>query len=95
MIQHYEREMSISLKEFYRLLPIALKDLEYQVANDQILFSYGNGKIIIKPGSEQERKIASLILPVLHVDFVFSNNSSEEIAQFLAGFSRVYQRGGG
>lgn len=95
MIQHYEREMSISLKDFYRLLPIALNDMDYHIVNDEILFKYGNGQVQITPGIEQERKIASLVLPVLYVVFTFSNNSSEEIAQFFADFSRVYQRGGG
>jgi hypothetical protein len=31
MIQRYEREMSISHKDFYRLLPMALKNIDYEI----------------------------------------------------------------
>ncbi len=33
MIQRYEREMSISHKDFYRLLPMALKNVDYEIIN--------------------------------------------------------------
>ncbi len=95
MIQRHEQEMSISHQEFYRLLPFALKDIDYEISNGQINLSYADGNIQIKPGVEHERKIASLVLPVLHVIFIFTDISSEDNAQFLASFSRAYQRGGG
>ena len=90
-----EREMSISLKDFFRLLPIALKDIEYQISNNDIYVSYAGGKIEIKPGSEYSRQIASLTLPVLDVVFTFNEVSADDISNFMVGFSRVYQRGGG
>lgn len=93
--QIIKREMSISHQEFYRLLPAALRNIEYQIDNDQISASYSSGKIQISPGVEHIRKIGSLVLPVLHVVMTFTNISSEEIEQFLADFSKTYQRGGG
>ena len=95
MIQRHEREMSISQQDFYRLLPFALRDIDYEISNDQINASYGDGNIQIKPGIEHERKIASLVLPVLHVVIIFTDISPEDSEQFLADFSRAYQRGGG
>ncbi len=88
--------MSISLKEFHRLLPIAFKNINYEVSNDnQIKANYGSGKILIETGIEQERKIASLVLPVLHVVFMFTNIPPEDVDDFLANFDKTYHRGGG
>lgn len=95
MIESHEREMSISLQDFYRLLPIALKDLQYETSKNIIYISYGDGSIRIEPGNEGERKIASLALPVLHVMFTFTDILPDSGTQFLSNFSRVYQRGGG
>jgi hypothetical protein len=92
---HHHQEMSISHNDFYRLLPIALKNLRYEVVDGLINISYVNGNIEINPGREHNRKIASLILPVLHVNFTFTNIISDDIEQFLANFNRTYQRGGG
>jgi hypothetical protein len=96
MIQRYEREMSISHQDFYRLLPIALKNIEYEIVNNnQINAVYAGGKIEILPGKEHKRKIASLELPVLYIVFTFKDISAKDIQQFFDEFSRVYQRGGG
>jgi hypothetical protein len=96
MIQRYEREMSISHQDFYRLIPLALKNIDYEIINHgQINANYADGKIEIIPGKEHKRKIASLELPVLFVKFTFIEISSENIASFFNDFSRVYQRGGG
>jgi hypothetical protein len=95
MDEQHKREMTISLKEFYRLLPFALKDIDFEISNNEISMSYANGNILIKPGVEHERKIASLVLPVLFVEFFFSNISNEERKQFYEAFDRAYQRGGG
>lgn len=96
MIQRYEREMSISHQDFYRLLPIALKDVDYEIINDdQINVFYAGGQIEILPGKEHKRKIASLKLPILYVEFTFKDISPKDVTLFSAEFSRVYQRGGG
>jgi len=35
----YEREMSISHKDFYRLLPIALRNIDYEIIdNEQAIY---------------------------------------------------------
>jgi len=96
MIQRHEREMSISHQDFYRLLPIALKNIDYEISNDnQINLSYAGGKLQIAPGNEHKRKIASLELPVLLVVFTFVDIPEDDISLFFTNFSRTYQRGGG
>lgn len=95
MDEQHKREMTISLKEFYRLLPFALKHVDFKISNNEISMSYADGNIDIKPGIEHKRKIASLVLPVLYVEFFFSNISSEDLKQFYEAFDRAYQRGGG
>ncbi len=96
MIKTYEREMSISLKDFHRLLPIALKTYEYQISDKNTVdVIFINGKLEIIPGIEHERKIASLALPVLYIVFNFIDVSSSDIDSFFDGFMRAYQRGGG
>ena len=42
MEKQFQIEMSISLKDFYRLLPIALKEHEYQIKNNIIDIDNGN-----------------------------------------------------
>lgn len=93
--KQHRREMTISLKEFYRLLPFALKDIDFKISNNEISMSYADGNILIKPGIEYERKIASLVLPVLYVEFFFTNITDSELKQFYEIFDRAYQRGGG
>ena len=96
MTSQYESEMGASHQDFFRLLPIALKNLDYEVTKDnQINISYAKGKIEILPGKEQKRKIASLELPFMFVIFNFINISAAKKSTFLANFMRTYQRGGG
>lgn len=96
MIQHKEWEMSISLQDFFRILPIALDGFDYEVTNtDQINIFLVKGKVEILPGKEHKRKIASLELPVLFVVFNFVDTSEDEVLDFLTHFAGKYQRGGG
>lgn len=95
MIHRYEREMTISQKDFYRLLPFALKNFEYSISDNIIYISKGKLIIEIHPGQEYSRSIASLKLPVLKVVFIFKKVSDEDVVAFLNNFSRVYQKGGG
>ncbi len=95
MIERHEREMGISYKEFFRLLPIALKNIDYEVVDRLIKFQYCGGNIQIKLGVERERKIASLAIPVLDVVFIYTDINSQDIERFVLQFDRSYQRGGG
>ena len=95
MDQHFEREMCITHKEFFRLLPIALKDIQYQMNDNKITISAYDGDIEITLGQQGERRIAALILPKAKVSYDFKGISESNIQLFLDNFSRAYQRGGG
>ena len=88
-----EVEMSISLKDFYRLLPKALKKFDYQIKNN--IINIDNGKIEIHPGVETSRSIASLKLPTLHARFIFVDINEGTKNLFMENFRKVYQKGGG
>lgn len=87
--------MSISLKEFFRLLPRVLQNTRYTISKNVIHISYLKGIIKIRTGEQLARKIASLRLPMLKVEFDFYNIEQDDVYIFLTNFNRVYQRGGG
>lgn len=78
-----------------RLLPIALASVNYQCRGDQISFAYQSGNVEITIIKETERKIASLALPVMHLEFCFNDVSDTEQDALLTHFFKIYQRGGG
>ncbi len=90
-----KREMTISRNEFFRLIPTALAGFDYQVKNDAIVFPYESGITTIAIVNETERKIASLALPVLHVQFEFDGIVESLSEELLKHFFKIYQRGGG
>lgn len=87
--------MTISRSEFLRLLPVALANFDYELDGNRISFSYEQGKAVINLKRETERKIASLKLPVLHVEFRFESVPEERQQDLLRHFFKIYQRGGG
>ena len=89
------KEMTSSLNEFFRLIPKALIDIEYAISDNKVKFSYEGGQICIDPGEEKVKQIASLKMPLLHVNFHFDSVSEDNTALFLDHFFKVYQRGGG
>ena len=93
MEKQFQIEMSISLKDFYRLLPIALKEHEYHIKNN--IIDIDNGKIEIHPADELIRSIASLKFPILNIQFIFLEPSEDSTGSFMDNFRRVYQKGGG
>ena len=95
MWHQHDQEMSISHQDFYRLLPFGLKGIDYHIDGDEITANYAGGNLVITPGKEHKRKIASLELPVMYIVFKFENVSNDDISIFFSKFNRAYQRGGG
>ena len=93
MDSQLEIEMSISLKDFYRLLPIALKGYQYEINNSTIIIN--NGSIRINHGDEKSRSIASLKFPILNLHFSYSDINENHKISFMNNFRKVYQKGGG
>lgn len=94
IIDHY-REMSITHADLFRLLPLAVGNRPYTLDRDRIEVDMGEGTVEIGFSGEQQRRIASLVLPVTHLHFRFRGMKPETASRFMARFDRSFQRGGG
>ena len=99
MEHSFQHEMTISHRDFFRILPKAVKSYPYQQQDNAIkvfLVDDGNkGEINIILSEERLRKIASLSLPVTDVTFRINNVAENTKDEFFKQFERAYQRGGG
>jgi hypothetical protein len=91
----YEREMTITHKDFLRLLPKAIAGLSYQKAGNQIEILDNGRSIKISLSNESIRKIASLCLPVTNVRIELNDFQTEDSIGFISRFDLAYQKGGG
>ena len=90
-----QREMAITHKEFFRLLPAAIKKLNYEITGNIIDIIDGTKTISIELENETRRKIASLSLPMTKLSIRFRGYSDQDTDAFLREFERAYQKGGG
>lgn len=107
MDQTFEREMTISHSDFFRILPKALQSHNYQQSDNEIIISISNteqdtcetpdtqGEIRILLSEEGRLEIASLSLPSTNVTFQLKNVAEKTKKEFFHHFDRAYQRGGG
>jgi len=95
MEQILEREMTITHRDFFRILPKALKDYLYQQHENVISVTLDEGEIVIIMAEERLRQIASLSLPMTTVTFQIKNVAKITKNTFFRQFDRAYQRGGG
>lgn len=91
----FEREMTISHNDFFRILPKAVAPHTFQQINNAITVTLGQGEITIVLSKEGSRQIASLTLPVTMVCFHIKNVAENANKLFFEHFDRAYQRGGG
>jgi len=90
-----EKEMSISHKDFFRILPKALEGADYRIDGDRVIAGSGDRRLEITLSEETRRRIALLTLPVTHVRLDFVGYGEDEAAAALSRFDRGFQRGGG
>ena len=95
MDDHFVRTMSISHREFFRLLPRAVDGFDFTIQDRDIFIQLGDGRLEVRISEEGERRLASLKLPMINLDFTFSGVDDSIKADFLAQFDLAYQRGGG
>jgi hypothetical protein len=88
------RIMSISEAEFIRSLPQAFAD-NISLSNG-VAESHVNGRHVrIEFALLPERQIGQLKLPMLAISIEFEGFDAPQTADFMAGFDRCFQRGGG
>ncbi len=91
----FEREMTITHSDFFRILPKALKFYPYKVKDKLITITLDGGEISIILSEQRHRQIASLSLPVTGVTFQLKNVAESTKMNFFEQFDRAYHRGGG
>ena len=95
MTETFEREMTISHSDFFRILPKALKSYPYGQEGNVINVSLDKAEISIILSEQRHRQIASLSLPVTDVTFHLKNVAESMKSKFFKQFDRAYHRGGG
>ncbi len=95
MTMVYEREMTITHKDFLRLLPKAISGLSYLKKGNQIEINDEDRWVRINLSEESSRNIASLTLPLTNVRIELANFSQSELMKFMRRFDLAYQKGGG
>jgi len=88
--------MTITHADFFRILPLALRNFEYTITGDEVQVNTGTGsRVIIRLSNETRRQIGAISLPVTGIAFRFEDMNEQSARDFLAGFDRAYQKGGG
>jgi hypothetical protein len=87
--------MSISHREFFRLLPKAVGNYQYTIQGASVDIQLEEGRLEIELSQEGRRRIASLTLPETRLEFRFSGATEDQKTAFLKRFDLAYQRGGG
>ncbi len=90
-----EREMTISHREFFRLLPDSIEGMQYRIAGHNVIFEDDNRTFKILLSDETVRKLATLVLPVTHLRLELNGFTETEQLIILKRFDLAYQKGGG
>lgn len=91
----FSREMGFTRAEFLRILPAAFGDHLHQIESTGARAAIDEGQLQIRISEQKYRKIASISLPYLEVDFSFSGLKQERVDEVMRFFDLRYQRGGG
>ncbi len=89
------REMSITHRDFFRLLPRAVNGAPVTRRGNQADIATEAGQVKITLAPETTRKLGLMEFPVTPVTIEFSGFTPPDQAAFLARFDLAYQRGGG
>ena len=89
------REMSITHREFFRLLPRAVGNAPISRQNGRVIVDANEGRVAIFLAAETLRKLAMLELPVTEITLEFTGFTDAAREAFLARFDLAFQKGGG
>ena len=89
------REMSISHREFFRLLPRAVEGAPVTRQGTRVGITTDSGQVNITLAPERVRKLGLMEFPVTPVTIEFDGFNAAEQAAFLSRFDLAYQKGGG
>ena len=89
------REMSITHKEFLRLLPLAVQGASVNRRDNLLTVKTASGRLTITLAPQTTRQLGLLEFPVTTVTMEFHDFNPSDQAAFLKRFDLAYQRGGG
>ena len=87
--------MTITHGDFFRLLPMAVNGLPYNISGNLVSIDDQDRSIRIVLGDETSRKMAALTLPVIQISIEFKGYEDKQIDIILKRFDLAYQKGGG
>jgi len=91
----FRKQMGITRKEFLRNLAVAFSGRPYRVEHNEVVVPDAGRCIAIRLSEQQDRRIGSLQLPRMLVEFIFSGYSDSEAETLMKHIDRHLQRGGG
>ena len=95
--ERFERDMGYNESEFYRILPAAIGEFQYQTEGNRITIAHPehDGKLLITVSTLPDRVLGAFRIQRIDVQFSFSNMDDDARSKFMQRFDRRYQRGGG
>ena len=90
MTEIFEREITITHRDFFRILPKVLKSYLYQQHENVISVILDEGEVVIILAEERLREIVSLSLPVTNITFQIKNVAKKLKKGFFEQFDRTY-----
>ena len=91
----FRREMGFTRREFDRILPAALNSRPFDTSATGIQSRVASGTMQLIISEQKYRKIASISLPYLDIEFIFEGLSQAQVDETMRFFDLRYQRGGG
>jgi hypothetical protein len=92
---HLRRDMGCTRAEFMSWLPGATRQAPLQIDGDVVTISAQGGSVQITLKEKLPRRIGSVALPVLEINFCFCGLDDMTRDAFLAYFDLYTRRGGG
>ena len=89
------KEMAVTHADFFRVLPNAFPDRDYDVQGTKIWRQCDSGTLEIKLGPEGTRRIALLKLPQTSITLTFRGCSKTQRSELIEQFDKGFQRAGG
>ena len=89
------KEMAVTHADFFRMLPSAFPNRDYDVNGATVYREWDGGTLEIKLGPEKIRRIALLQLPKTTVTLTFTGYSEAQRLKLIEQFDRGFQRAGG
>ncbi len=87
--------MGFTHAELFRTLRRVYGDSGVAIDGRSVRIRDGNREVRLDLSVESTRRLGSLSLPVVHVEFRFAGHTPEDVERFLEHFDAHFRKGGG